>query len=477
MNNLKYIKISSNDLVISLLIFCFILQFWGMPAYNDDINRFTHNFIRLSEQGRYFTEWYYSLIYLFKKNLPFNIYTFNLCVIAVMMFFSLRNISKSCQNIESIGMIVSLMVLQPFLIENISYHIDSIGMMSAMALALYAAALNGPSYLKDVTISTAAICVGLFSYQSSMAVYCTTVIFIVITMSLNPSVTDKGILYFIVKKIISFILSFVKFIIISKAIPPSKYILDASAPIDFNHSTIDTLVYNSLFIAKKIASYLNSLQILIITILSLLYYTCIILFTLKNNITLLRKAILLLSPIIASLFLFIPTVFFKNTVVAPRILMSFGILISILSVPSCNLFKLNTIKRALIVLFASLSIMTASAHVSSMKYMYSYADRILSSVETNAKINNPLLNEVVVKFIDFNGYPSESMINSQAFPIVRDLAKLHFGGKWLLGLYIQYHNYNMRIYDGDIKEYGEVISHAKDYEMYYSNGVYIVKFK
>ncbi|WP_195714707.1 glucosyltransferase domain-containing protein [Escherichia coli] len=477
MTQRNLVAVNKSDIVITITLLCFILQFWNLPAYNDDINRFTNGFIRLSEQGRYFTEWYYSSLFLFNKSTPFNIYTFNLCAIAIFLFIALKSIDNRCSVYISTGIPITLIAVQPFLVENLSYHIDSIGMLFAMSACIYASAVIRKNRFITILTSALFIVSAVFSYQSSMSVYCACVILIATAMSLSTNSSDKEVVRYVINKIMSLAIAMLVYALISKIHPVSQYITDATKTLEFNDVFFHSLSSNTYKVYQRISGSLNSLQISLYVISLIYYYVVILLTTLQCKLSAIKMVILTLSPVLSMILLFTPTVFFEKTVIEARILMSFGITSSILLLPSLGNKIVKITRNVLAIILLSLAIMTASAHVSSVNFMYSYTDRMLTSIETNARIYNIHAHPIHVKFSGFDFFPGESSVNRSAFPIIRDLAKLHFGGKWLIGLFIKYHNYDIIISDDDIKNKPKFVTSTKEYNMYYGDGVFIIKFK
>lgn len=474
--NVKSISLNKHTIVYSCLFFAFLIQFINLPAYDDDLNRFGWNFMKLAYQGRVVTELYYSSLYLFQQSLPVNIYTANLIIIGVVMFFTAKYFYGSLQIHNLPILTVALVMIHPFIIENLSYHIDSIGMGMALCIAVFASVFVCKNkviyYLLPVTLLTLASAM----YQSSISVYCSTVVLVSTVLSLSDKTSTRDVIIYITKKIVIFLFSILGAFILYKIFVTSPYIQDKSKLIPFTGEFIHKLSLNVSRVIDVIYSSLNDLQILIIASMVMIYYVSSIIYIISKKPGALKTLMSLFGPLISAALIFLPTVLFENTVMMPRIFMSFGACIAILSLTNVNAMACKT-SAILSCILLSTVVMTASAHVSSVKYIYGYMNRVLTSIDYNARIDNQKSSLIKIKFLNRVRYPGEALTNSNAFPIVGKINKINFAWEWSMGVYMNYFNYNFKIVSNAKTDGKTFVTEERVYRMYKKDDVYLIEFK
>lgn len=470
------ITLKKHSVIYAFFIFAFLIQFLSLPAYDDDLNRFGWNFMKLAYQGRVVTELYYSSLYLFQQSLPVNIYTANLIIIGAAMFFTAKYFYESLQEYNLPLLTVIIVMIHPFIIENISYHIDSIGMGLALCIAIFSSVFKCRNQVIYYLIPVCLLTLASAMYQSSISVYCAVVVLISTALSLSEKTSTKDVIAYIIKKVVIFIFSLLGAFILFKIFVTSPYIQNKSKLIPLTGEFPHKVILNASKVFDVIYNSFNSLQIMIIIAMMLIYCISTITYIISKKPAAIKILLVILCPIISTGLLFLPTVLFESTVIMPRIFMSFGASMAILTLTNYNAL-LSKASSLITCIFLSTVIMTASAHVSSVKYVYGYMNRILTSIDYNARIDNQKTSLIKIKFLNRVKYPGEALTNSNAFPIVDKINKINFAWEWSMGVYMNYFNYNFKIMPNATTEDRSFITEERTYKMYKSKDVYLIEFK
>lgn len=478
MNNIK-IALDKNIVLIAFIVFSFFIQFSNLPAYDDDIGRFAHGYIALAQQGRFITEWWYGLFTLFNKPSPVNTYSANIFIFMLIVFSSVWMILKKTKK-DSIltSLAVISIFIHPFIIENVSYHIDSIGMIFSLAIAIVFAGTSFNNKILTIPLCLVSIIIASSMYQIALTVFCVSVVFFTSLKCVDDTYSNKEIISDIAIKVACFVASTMIIVLISNLTIKSGYSKIVSEPIPINYEGAKIVVQNLSKAWTLIYTSFNEVQRCILTFLLLSYYTALIAkAVIKDRRVSFRFIFMLLSPIIAYFLILMPTVLFKSPVLMPRVLMAFGALVGILSIPT-GMRILDSIRCLFALAFIVLTILTASAHVNTQKYLNDYTDDILRTVTAGAIADKNNASKINLMYVLPQNIPGEVQRNREAFPLVGRIMKLHFGNKWLMQNYIAYKRYNINLI-GETKDLsGKIIVTNLDYDLLRrDDGSYLLHFK
>lgn len=478
MNNIKMV-LDKNTALIGFLVFSFFIQFINLPAYDDDIGRFAHGYIALAQQGRFITEWWYGLFTIFNKPSPVNTYSANIFIFMLVVFSSAWIILKKIKKDSTLTSLAVISIfIHPFIIENVSYHIDSIGMICSLALAIVFAGTSLNNRTIAILLCLVSIIIAASMYQIALTVFCVAVVFFTSLKCVDETYSNKEIMVDIAIKAVCFVVATVIIVLISNLTIKSGYSKIVSEPVPINYEGAKIVAKNLNNAWTLIYTSFNEIQRYILAILLICYYTAFIVKAVIKDIKVsFRLVFMLLSPIVAYFLILMPTVLFKSPVLMPRVLMAFGILVGILSIPS-GMRMLDTVRSWFVSAFIALTIFTASAHVSAQKYLNDYTDDILRTVTAAAIADKNNAAKINLMYVLPQNIPGEVQRNREAFPLVGRIMKLHFGNKWLMQNYIGYKRYNINLI-GDTKDLsGKVIVKRLDYDLLRrDDGTYLLHFK
>lgn len=472
------IVLDKNTILIGFVVFSFFIQFINLPAYDDDIGRFAHGYIALSEQGRFLTEWYYLIPSLGTNSSAANIYTFNLIAIALSCalsaIFVLRKSGLVC---AGAAMAFLLVFVNPFSVENMSYHVDGIGMMVSFSLAIVAAYYTSNSTAKSVIIpfllTVSAICM----YQISITIFCCMVclrFFHTLHAKENPYTELKTIA--ISKISVAFLSAAAAFFILNFFIT-SSYSSKVSVFVTFNRHGADKVIENLLVVTNYIWTSFNAFEKLLLSSLATIHIVSVIKVWTKVKSNFLKAIATISAPFIILILSAVPTIFFESAVVMPRVLVPFWVCVAYMSIP-LGIIMLDKAKMVIASLLIISSIMSAAAHVSSINYLYAYTEKLLSFVESAANKETPRESKVNLSYVLPQKLPSDTQRAKESYPVNARIAKLHFGNKWLMQNFIDYKGYAIKLADNKVATSGEIIASSKDYYLTYEGGSdYTLVFK
>lgn len=143
-----------------LFLIAIIIPLMNLRPYWDDNPRFSTGYIGLLIQGRPLNELFYRFI-SGGPGLSPDVYQMNLILFMLMAITLLR-----IKYLRDNTILFMLIFCNPFFIENLSYHVDVIGMVAAYVLAIHAAFYENEKTKKMFFISLLLALTSVLGYQS-----------------------------------------------------------------------------------------------------------------------------------------------------------------------------------------------------------------------------------------------------------------------------------------------------------------------
>lgn len=447
-----------------------------MPPYADDIARYSSGYIGLFEQGRFLSEFLIKAINGFSGTYAIEAYTPVLVTSFLMSYFTLKYVSEKI----NIDMYILLPVfITPYMLENMSYHVDIICMYISFCLSIMASFAS--LCLRRHIIAFAYLTSASFFYQASFSVYASFAILMLIVKMIDGRYTFLSALKCLSPVVIIFIASFIVVIVVTRLVATSGYIDSHSSLIGFNGDwmkVINTNIYNINNIAFKTFSWFQKALILMI---AALYIASSILYFLSSRSSKLSSLTVVLLPMFSLLFVYLPTVLFSNPVVMPRVMMAYGVILScFLILPfSYNIIGKVAVSTLSITLMLTF-IICSSSYVASTNYIYN------KNISIARKIESDIIND---KYIDKPEYyygelkPSPTGINmlaEKSYPIIKIMTRFPLNNPWLtphiFNLYNIGLNYKSPDVSGDYKE-RVLVNENDNYKLYRTKTRYVAVFK
>ena len=471
------INYTKYDVAFLLIILCFFLPFISMPVYVDDIARYAYGYIGLASQGRFLTELYYLLFNYSGMVISPDMYQFNLIISVIALFFSVKYFMDSIQLTQGIHRTVAsgLLICSTFFIENLSYHIDSIGMCLSLSLTLLSTIKFKSKY--SIIYQCALLIAASFFYQTSFSLF---VILTIMKCYIDAfrGISSKGIIRSILYSLLIFTVSVVFVQVVTGLFSGDSYIDSHAKLVGINSSSIEE-VQNNIEKTYNLISSLSKGQLSLLVFISAISF--IISIYHSYNMVMQRKLIpatlIALSLPIAFAFVFLPHILFNNAVIAPRVLISFSAFTLLVFIPTI-LSGSSIVKN--IGFFAGTAyllmvIPQSSIYVNATNYMYKYNSRIVES--SIMRINALNKNDGPLKVIYLNDPTPPRYLQQlkKDFPIFNNLLRFGFTSKWFMNSLFRYNGiYAEAVSD---KPEGSVnIAKYHDMDIYSAQDVYIVRF-
>lgn len=419
---------------IGLFLVMLVVPFFWLQPYFDDVMRYYYGYISLKNQGRLLTEYYYRFAGGYSKYAIVNLNFFNLLIIIVGLFFVLKKFSsKLLINNIFISVCATIAVLSsPFLLENLSYHVDNIGMMLSFIVAIYASIYSNNINKNDILITSGLIVMSVLFYQASLNVFCASVVVFTLARVIYDENFDAK--KIVLNKISSFVLAIVSIVIINKIIMRDDYANNKSEMITLSINGFNKAVSNATNITNLFFSSFNKLQMVLLTILLGLAIVGIcyslIRESLRKDRDWFKSLILIVSLPLLVAFIYFPAVLFVDAVLEPRVFMSFGFVVSGLIIAGGAILKLNKLVATVSLAFSAGILMSSSAYVATAQTMNSNEERLLFRIESDIRY---ALNDSNMITISFLGRPEASQsekLGFKAFPIIPRILRRAYGDSW-----------------------------------------------
>lgn len=466
-----------NDRVISLILMAsFFLPFINMPPYADDIARYSSGYIGLYDQGRFFSEFLIKAINGFTGTYAIDAYVPLLIASFAASYILLKYISGRI----GVDMYILLPIfITPYMLENISYHVDIICMYISFTLSIIASFTSFISR-KHISAFIYLTCASFF-YQVSFSVYASfTVLMLVVTM-IDGRNNATSALRSLAPSIFVFAVSFIFVIFATKIFATSGYINEHSTFIKFNEDWLGT-INNNIGKINEIAFHtLSKLQSALIYLIATVYIASTALYLKRNRNDLSTKLMTVVLPFLSLPLIYLPTAIFMSPVVMPRIMMAYGVILTtFLILP----YRSNDLTRSVIYMLSTILIATfilcASTYVASTNYIYD------KNISTARKIESDIFNDNATNKPEYfygEMKPSPTGINllaEKSFPIIKIMTRFPINNSWLTPHIFNLYNINLKYKDPDFADdYNEreIVTENNNYKLYRTKTRYVAVFK
>lgn len=419
------INIKRDDGILVASLIALLLPFYTSLPYLDDMVRLTYNYTGLIVQGRYLTEWFYTAMQGMKYTTFPDIYHFNLAYIVLAMLIVKKFALERNINTKNAGLPLILCIFSsPFILENISYHIDSLGMFSSLAFSIAAASLSLQRPVITFICSTILLFIATCFYQFSLNVYICTVSLMALLMSKRDS--ESGLIFFAAVKVGSLFVSLAVYMLILRCYATDTYIDSHASFMSYDDFQSGTLLFNIENVNNIIeAAFTNYYKIPFLILLSMAIIGFIFSFytNLKNR-RLISAACVILSPLLCFIMIYTPAVLFSKPIVQPRILIAYGFFLFALFYFAT---QIERFKKASILLFSILfavNVMTASAFNKSQNFVIQSTKDVMEKIygSTPVKFRSPN-GELLVTLSNRYSHGMEFERNGKYFPILNYLVR------------------------------------------------------
>lgn len=226
-------------------------------------------------------------------------------------------------------LVAALLIFNPYLLQNISYRYDSLGMVIALFLAVLAYTYRNESIIREGSIKIIAGVLSLTIYQPCMNVFIGLLAIDMMIIAVKSESTIAQSIKLIIKKAVAFVCFYL------------VYMLFFAVK---NNSRSDIILPNAEG-AEKLLSTINGLKELVLSyfygpvyIYFLVPVVVALIFMIVSNYAHTKKIISFMIYALLSCFIFLvslmgPTILLQDAPVFPRTLVSFSVLLVIIAIP------------------------------------------------------------------------------------------------------------------------------------------------
>ncbi len=419
------IKINFSHIMVAAVL-AIIIPYVGSYPYLDDMVRITYNYTGLATQGRFLTEWFYTFMAGGKYTTFPDIYIFNLIFILSGCILTKKYLDRHATKDSESAILLMCIFSSPFILENISYHIDSIGMFSSLYLSIVSAFFKSKSIYKTFITSTIILFIASCFYQFSINVFICSVAIYSAFIAVKKEANNLQVFKYILIKIVSLAVSLACTLLTMKVNASDGY-SDVHATImsvsDINNGL---LIKNIKTISEILSSSFNFYGVVVLSIMMATFFiglihSCIAMGKERNVTALL---LLILAPITCLSMIYLPASLFTKPIIQPRIMIAFGFLMCSLLVPLISLNKTHRFVFFAVISLVALNAMNSSAfNVAQRKIIESsvrISDRIYSNIPDSEKDKDGYVS-VIFKGSYEHGMEAER--NSKYFPILNHILR------------------------------------------------------
>lgn len=276
-------------------------------------------------------------------------------------------------DIPNANMVAALLIFNPFILQNIAYRYDSLGMSIAFFLAVVAYTYENKNLTIDVATKLIAGVLSLTLYQPCANIFIGLLAIDVIIIATKKDVKVKESIIFLFKKTILFVSFFLIYMLFFSPKNNSRAEL-----IHLDQGGLEHLAKTLIALKEMVLSYLYH-PVYIYFAIPILISCVFMLIAYRNNIKQIASFILYgaVSFLIFIISLMGPTLLLQDAPVLPRTLVSFSVILVIIAIPIMR-FAPRFKYAALIPVIASLAF---SAQLSNaMKSQQEYEDFVFSMI-------------------------------------------------------------------------------------------------
>ncbi|HHO9667301.1 TPA: glucosyltransferase domain-containing protein [Escherichia coli] len=477
-------NIKGYNVIFPLFLAAFLLQFWGLAPYYDDIHRFSSNTTNLANQGRPLTEWLYFSYDLFNSHVFPNLYNFNLLAIWSIAVFSYNLFSRYiCKDNDTLVAIVFICIFSvPGIIQSIAFHVDNIGMITSIMLSLMAGAYVEKFSIRNVILQTIALCGATMFYQLSFNYYISAFVIFMMVKCYQDNISLSRLLKTCLIKSMPLVASVSLALIYKHYYAHDPYFIEHSSFMSLNDIKDGRLIRNINVMFWALSLTYNNLQWFLfkalITASAISWLTCIYISFIKTNWS--AFITLLLAPIIVLMMVVLPSLLIYHPVIEQRTLTTISMVIALLLFLSVQSLFTKKIAIAIVALLSITNIMLASAFVSTQSYSNERTTALLKDVYFNIPERFFTQEGSVNISIPMSRTPRASgeMINNFTyFPSLRMMVMDYFYSEYQTNALMRYNNIGMTVsYTKDTCETGTIVN-RKLYTIKECKGLAYVQFK
>lgn len=342
--------------------------------YRDDLDRSITGYYGWRGLGRPFAD---ILTRFFSASGHYNLDLFPYTMLASCIFLGASALALSKHLIKSdipnANMVAALLIFNPFILQNIAYRYDSLGMSIAFFLAVVAYTYKNKNLTIEVATKLIAGVLSLTLYQPCANIFIGLLAIDVIIIATKKDVKVKESIIFLFKKTILFVSFFLIYMLFFSPKNNSRAEL-----IHLDQEGLEHLAKTLIALKEMVLSYLYH-PVYIYFAIPILISCVFMLIAYRTNIKQIASFILYgaVSFLIFIISLMGPTLLLQDAPVLPRTLVSFSVILVIIAIPIMH-FAPRFKYAALIPVIASLAF---SAQLSNaMKSQQEYEDFVFSMI-------------------------------------------------------------------------------------------------
>ncbi|CCJ92971.1 glucosyltransferase domain-containing protein [Cronobacter malonaticus] len=438
--------------IFPIFLAIFLIQFWGLTPYYDDLHRFSSTTTNLANQGRPFTEWLYFTYNLFESKIFPNIYNFNLVAIwfiSILSYFLV--VRKHDENLKvPVTALFICIFSSPGIIQSMAFHVDNIGMTISMMASVIAGSFVRNLSLRCVLAQTLTLCVATFFYQLSFNYYIAASAIFLLLHSLHNKVPTYAIARASLVKLIPIFCAVSMALLYKHFFAHDQYFNEHSSFMTVQDFLNGRLTRNINVMSWALSLTYNNLQLLVFKILTFLSFASWLYMMIKASSR--RDAgsalSLLIAPPVVCLMVVLPSLLVYNPVIEQRTLTTVSLVLALLVCLCINIRLANRISVWCISILSVFNIMTASAFVSAQNYSTERTSMILSDVYYHVPDNYFSDDGSVTIYVPMSKTPSKSgeMINNlNYFPPLRMMVMDYFYSAYQTNALLRYKNIGMNV--------------------------------
>ncbi|HEF0010613.1 MULTISPECIES: glucosyltransferase domain-containing protein [Citrobacter] len=342
--------------------------------YRDDLDRSITGYYGWRGLGRPFAD---ILTRFFSASGHYNLDLFPYTMLASCIFLGASALALSKHLIKSdipnANMVAALLIFNPFILQNIAYRYDSLGMSIAFFLAVVAYTYKNKNLTIEVATKLIAGVLSLTLYQPCANIFIGLLAIDVIIIATKKDVKVKESIIFLFKKTILFVSFFLIYMLFFSPKNNSRAEL-----IHLDQEGLEHLAKTLIALKEMVLSYLYH-PVYIYFAIPILISCVFMLIAYRTNIKQIASFILYgaVSFLIFIISLMGPTLLLQDAPVLPRTLVSFSVILVIIAIPIMR-FAPRFKYAALIPVIASLAF---SAQLSNaMKSQQEYENFVFSMI-------------------------------------------------------------------------------------------------
>ncbi|EMV7410908.1 glucosyltransferase domain-containing protein [Enterobacter soli] len=451
--------------------------------YIDDMGRSIYGYAGWGQDGRPLADLIMRVFSIGEPIIdlsPLNQFVSIVLLAASVTLYVYKN--ATIKNWFATGIISSLFICSPFIIENLSYKFDSLTMLLSAAILFIPFCLEKTTTTSYVASVTAIIC-SLSLYQAAIGIFA---ILTVIDVVLKSDKSAKEDLINILTRVSQLVVGYIAYkYLISKISDIGSYGNSHAKLITSSDHIKDSLIFNINQIAIIFKQAINPYPAIILSAIALLMAYCIVCECCRairshGSVNILKISVIVISPTLVVIFSFIHLLALEKPVLAPRVFISTGCVLIFIGV----LLHRNLSNRlsAVITLLALLFGLVNVFGYSNVSKAQDKLDSIYSSsIRENVSAHNHIFKVAVITGTMPVARQRDSLgVN---FPLLARMVPVYMNADWawgarlldMNGLQVNYSVFS----EDDAKLICNSIPFYKstDYELFDAGERLIIRFK